>query len=66
MSILGATHTEAIPHSLSWVKEPQMTASCFPDILPTDRNGTSQVNCLLLIKSLSLTGSRDLRRYVTN
>ena len=33
---------EAVPHSLSWNKEPKLTASCFPDILPTDRNGPPQ------------------------
>ena len=40
----GATPADAVPHSLSWSKEPRLTASCFPDILPTDRNGHSQVN----------------------
>ena len=34
---------EAVPHSLSWSKESRLTASCYPDILPTDRNGHSQV-----------------------
>ena len=40
---LGAEEGEAVPHSLSWAKEPGMTASCFSNIVPTDRNGSSQV-----------------------
>ena len=44
----GATSpSEAVPHSLSWSKESRLTASCFPDILPTDRNGHSQVILVL-------------------
>ena len=39
----GGHPSEAIPHSLSWSKEPKLTASCFPDILQNDRNGPSQV-----------------------
>ena len=40
----GAGEGDAVPHSLTWAKEPGMTASCFSDIVPTDRNGASQVN----------------------
>ena len=39
----GGHPSEAIPHSLSWSKEPKLTASCLPDILQNDRNGPSQV-----------------------
>ncbi|CAG5096584.1 Oidioi.mRNA.OKI2018_I69.XSR.g14688.t1.cds [Oikopleura dioica] len=39
---VGEDPSQAVAHSLSWVKEPQMTGSCFPNIVPNERNGIIQ------------------------